>query len=109
MNPGNAPMGERRGTKRTEHTPTPWIATETGMDECEETFEISSMKTDGMTGGYRWFNRADAAFLVRAVNSHEELLNCLKGAMMIVKALSSDYDTVFVQEVEKAIAKAERK
>ena len=38
--------------------------------------------------------------------SGAELLDFLKGAMMIVKALSSDNDTVFVKEAEQAIARA---
>lgn len=63
------------------HTPTPLVAIETGESEGHETFELSWMKSDGFTGGYRWFTREDAAFIVQAVNAHKALLSSCKIAL----------------------------
>ena len=78
----------------------------------EETFEIeSAMKEDGYRGGYRWFNRADAEFIVCAVNSHETLISALHEALAHCQLLGSG-ETPLVSNSEmceiigKAIAQA---
>lgn len=51
-------------------------------------------------------NKEDAAFIVRAVNSHNELVECLKGWMNG----QANYDPLgWIKKSEKAISKAEGK
>jgi len=83
-----------------EHTPTPWhsdLSTVHGPEidaEYQEKQIVCSV-----------INRADAAFIVKAVNCHEELLNALKAALYDVK--NSMY-TTSLKTIEKAIANAEQ-
>ncbi len=65
-----------RAMSRSQHTPTPWhddLSTVHGPEidaEYQEKQIVCSV-----------INRADAAFIVRAVNAHEELLETLKEAL----------------------------
>lgn len=102
-------------TRKATHTPTPWkfVESSTNGQPDGATFWLVDSQDESVANLSRLGGKAiekqriNAAFIVRAVNSHEELLACLKGAMMIVKTLSSDNDTVFVKEAEQVIAKAE--
>ena len=71
-----------------EHTPTPWP---------ENINLMALMERDNWT--------ENRAFIVKAVNCHEELLNALKAALYDVK--NSMY-TTSLKTIEKAIAKAEQ-
>jgi len=116
------PKGEG-GNNVTEHTPTPWIVThQTGSDF---SFDIVSPQEPrgiivGSTGSCMDVNSrsgADAAFIVRAVNSHEALLEAAK---RIIDSINEEqrnnglvgYTEGFViafDDLQKAIAQAEGK
>ncbi len=114
-------MKNKTKTNEVSHTPTPWHFEESSLNGVPkgESFWLANDTEEGNTTAHLLLNKAghkddaqvrvDAAFIVRAVNAHEEMLEALKGAMMIVKALSSDNDTHFVKLAEQAIAKAEGK
>lgn len=72
------------GHPRTEHTPTPWFnelstvyASHSYQSESDEPPIVCST-----------INRADAAFIVRAVNAHEELLTALRSAHRALEYLA---------------------
>ena len=82
---------------RPTHTPTPW-----GLDETRK---------DGTTSIISRFTTVivdvfpnDATFIVRAVNSHEELIGMLKAALNNLDDQSGGYLT---RDIEQAVAKAE--
>jgi hypothetical protein len=82
------------------HTPTPWT-----FDSCK-TVRLLSLDHKIEIGSL-WLKteqaETDAAFIVRAVNSHEELLETLKAARRELND-SHRYDYI-----DEAIAKAEGK
>ena len=91
---------------RPTNTPTPWFNWGTDHQGRRPTIcskapgsgysvgsEIASVNTD-----------ADAAFIVRAVNSHEELIGMLKAALNNLDDQSGGYLT---RDIEQAVAKAE--
>lgn len=84
-----------------EHTPTPWRIAGKGTIRAG----------DGWIGTLNWRNRdANAEFLVRAVNSHEDLVEALKGCRGLVRALTGADDDIAnaaIREADAAIAKAE--
>ncbi len=80
-----------------EHTPTPDYG------------EVSLIKALQKTG-----NGTERAFIVRAVNSHDELVETLKGITKTFKKLSEKYepdntDAEWLAHATEAIAKAEGK
>lgn len=94
---------------KTQHTPTPWSFVDTNM-QTKDGVEV-----------HRWFNAgglplpltdANAAFIVRAVNSHEDMLDVIKRAKRVV-AESCGYNdgvrfhTDLLRDIESAIAQAE--
>lgn len=96
-------------TQQAQHTPTPWSA------------DLSTVHGPGICAEYQEreivcsvINRADAAFIVRAVNAHEELILKLKWAVMKLQELgcTNDYTLGMVRSIDacsQAIAKAEGK
>ncbi len=103
------------------HTVTPWIAelsTIYSLPLQKEKEENDAEWTDGSIV-CSVINKADAAFIVRAVNAHEELLSLLKnineflseGMSLSPNALIDDCEEAetFAQAVKQAIAKAEGK
>jgi hypothetical protein len=96
-------------TQTVQHTPTPWR--EAGIkpkDEGPLTALVGDINEESVhIGTIR--SKEDAAFIVRAVNSHEELLGALKGARMLLVGLPVDckpmqhaYDLI-----DEAISRAE--
>lgn len=75
------------------HTPGPWVVTDSPSvnDETRIGVDAKSRSICGMTGGFYTRpgqalrdetlaeNRANAAFIVRACNSHADLLECVRG------------------------------
>ena len=97
------PQTEGRG-----HTPTPWTVRH-GEKNGETFVEIVGMKTEivdyfvSRSWGTRPEDEANAAFIVRAVNCHSELLEACKQARSFVKD-HQDGDTAYLDSI---IAKAE--
>lgn len=92
------------------HTPTPWKASLRFQNNLPNDYVI----TDGKWGGIAIAssdNEANAAFIVRAVNSHEELLTALKIAVFELSVKSGDKNRIknAVDRAKQAIIKAEGK
>lgn len=92
------------------HTPTPWIAEGRAIDS--ETFEIATLTRNAMdmdeniiTAGEL---EANAAFIVRACNTHGELLEVVKeAARYFDRYLSTNRVHPLRNKLVEAIAKAE--
>lgn len=88
------------------HTPTPWsYLPHYGSNV------IYKMQLDIKKGPHKGIARTikdtDAAFIVRAVNCHEELLRLLK--VCLEEMLADGWSHESLEDVEQAIAKAEGK
>lgn len=103
-------------TKTKTHTPTPWVVYDDGHDVGasdiirgyvkEEAFDICEMMTNDLTLDIQ---RANAAFIVRAVNAHDGLVEALRKAADRVKHRSLTFSgerREFVLEVEAALKAA---
>ena len=72
----------------TSATPRPWFAkgryigTENHMSFIGECRDVNGNWTDGAPAA------ANAAFIVRAVNSHDDLVEALKGSLVVMEMLS---------------------
>lgn len=85
------------------HTPTPWEA---------RNGSIYPVKSDGTAIAQFVIKQEDADFIVRACNSHEELLEALKQAMPFMVDLGNDGDQqaqIVGSFMDTVIAKAEGK
>ena len=87
---------------QTGHTPTPW----------------QSWKNDSGIYGFgnpkspsgRAFNEVDANFIIRAVNSHDELLEACKGLLLILDGSDiAHFNDGNILQAKEAIKKAEGK
>lgn len=85
---------------KVQHTPTPWSA-ELVKDQ---TYRIQDLKKCNVLG--TGLNQANAAFIVRAVNAHEELLGASKLVLEII-ANGCEVTPHIASVLDKAIAKAE--
>lgn len=104
---------------KTKHTPTPWAVKGYKIQDGGWLYDIHSIAFDepmdarnkiatmtSLQGG------ENAGFIVRAVNSHEELLRAAKQMFGYLQSLDPGMpfeDWAATQGVEKAIAKAEGK
>ncbi len=82
----------------TKHTQGPWKVIPAGYSTKPKTLYVVSEGSDSrhiaeidfgfqkMSGGYDEINKANAEFIVRACNSHYELLEALKGMLAICPA-----------------------
>lgn len=103
---------------KVEHTPTPWLVDtldKTGymriVQDDKRFFEVKDLNPlVGLIG-----NSNDAAFIVRAVNAHEELLQAAKNACNVLAGLITGdlkeirADSPALQQLRSVIAKAEGK
>lgn len=97
--------GDEGNKTKQEHTPTPWNVTKDSHPDMEGSIWIDSKTIEKPA---LCFNEADAAFIVRAVNSHEELLEACKEIVRYMKNETDNPEAVY-DRVEQAIANAERK
>lgn len=89
-------------TNKVSHTPTPWQTDQDGFIESMAGTYIAEVSSDSDKAEAQ----ADAEFIVRAVNSHEELLDALE--RIVVECNLDDAMLDVVRQIaEKAIAKAE--
>ncbi len=94
------------------HTPTPWYLPN-GEDKnkfstyriAEEPGKSAAHLTNIALAG----SLEDAAFIVRAVNSHEASLSTLRNVLVYLKGTSQNGNLGLIAEVEGAIAQAEGK
>ena len=95
-----------------EHTPTPWNVAKARVLQGREHWTIET-KNGRNTPVSAILKEEDAAFIVRAVNSHEELLEALIAALPYVETALEDqgYKPGVVdrmtRQIRAAIAKAE--
>lgn len=108
-------MGKELEIKtRTTHTPTPWSVGSFGtiISGRECTTDGGDLPTGKLIAKVEdWRNnQANAAFIVRAVNSHEEFLQIAKDALSLVLLASypnEQKDSQIIKRIKEAIAKAE--
>lgn len=89
----------------TNHTPTPWNV---GMNAYKGQIHVRAGKEILFTNTWKYeeLTRANAAFIVRAVNSHEELLSWAKRYQ---ESLEADGHSEGASQLAEVIAKAEAK
>lgn len=109
--------GETKQTNtNTQHTPTPWQRTAYGIwkESNQGNFKVADCIPDDGYGAYKCPSElqavANADFIVRAVNSHDALLEALKVAKNLLdeQAIDDRYHAEHTM-IEQAIAKAEGK
>lgn len=98
--------------KKQNHTPTPWRTYKPDGEKWHIGAEDPSHLIIGtINGHYRTsgINQANAEFIVRAVNSHEILLEAVKFALgrFEVTSRRRPMDSLYVDTLKEAIAKAE--
>jgi len=97
------------------HTPTPWIAVNRGNGWYQVGQEPNDEATLLMSLGAEAYGDENAAFIVRAVNSHEDYKEVAMYARALLKALAprfyrtgcSDTEQVAIKCLRESIAKAE--
>lgn len=89
-----------------QHTPTPWRVGAKASQCVYGADESPIFMVDSMEEHTRAQEKIDAAFIVRAVNSHEELLNALKDVCYAVNNWPESKAEV-LKIAQSAIAKAE--
>ncbi len=90
------------------HTPTPWILIDDPKESNVCHVDGPTDKEYGMISCYGENRKANAAFIVRAVNAHEELLRVCK--MIYESEHEQDkFAEPWMIELGEAIAKAEGK
>jgi len=95
-----------------EHTKTPWRIGNQINSLSEQHHEIRKDKRVLFTGNNNFYEQAciDASFIVRAVNSHEELVSQLKHALSLLEEYEKFEDeSAQFYSIRQAIAKAESK
>lgn len=90
------------------HTPTPWEISEPILGNKYAVWTRNHSDFEGPRVVIpRKLSKEDAAFIVRAVNAHEDILNMLKSYVKATDGMSG-FDYMAVQ-AKQAIAKAEGK
>lgn len=97
-------VSEKESTPQ--HTPTPWD------QRPQNNGQAQIYGVDGKTIAITYYNDMDAAFIVRAVNSHETMLRALKDVSKayqdMFEAMPVAFQT-FANIVDEAISQAEAK
>lgn len=99
-----------RRAKMSKHTPTPWKMVDKGLVKGKLEFDLYYNAPNGSCclGAIRVPEEANAAFIVRACNSHDELLEAFKkiadSCEILFKQNGFDFHLSFLKD---AIAKAE--
>jgi len=107
-------------TTTTQHTPTPWELSEGGLNVNAENGSVLRIAvTSGADVGPGWsgtdyatfeHSKANAAFIIRACNSHEPLVAALVEAVEIIQAIDQADNTcekrIDVSEFRAALAAA---
>jgi hypothetical protein len=88
-----------------QHTPTPWKIAKYGHVITEGMTGLDSVCTSGLGMSHSEEAKANTVFIVKAVNSHEELLEACKQARKFVSE-HKDGDTRYLDSI---IARAEGK
>jgi hypothetical protein len=86
---------------KTQHTPTPW---EVDREAGDDSHVMIDSQSDVYIGEI--FIEANAAFIVRAVNAHEELLHVIKGMVHHLEGGAPGLREHFIQVGKEAVAKA---
>lgn len=98
------------------HTPTPWRIRK-GSWECESGYQIASKADEDGFGNVIGYSRMEtnAAFIVRAVNSHEELIEAAQNALNVLAGLAVGHlnsikpDSRAILMLREVLAKTEGK
>lgn len=96
------------------HTPTPWT-TEDSRTIKTESGEFFLSYLNDKHGNSKWLQSyaeldANAQFIIKACNAHEELVGVLKGVLSHNRVLKQQYQfpDSLIRQIETAIAKAEK-
>lgn len=100
--------------KKPQHTPTPWRLDKENPDLVRD--EKDGFLVTKVTGANDLESHANAEFIVRAVNSHEEMLIALRSVRNEFRAyvlndpknLETANGSRILAQIDRAIAKAER-
>jgi len=100
------------------HTPTPWVQDGHKVKGGEYQTESIDVSLSGKSSGvktvtahrlfFRTLHEEDAAFIVRAVNSHDRMLADLEDAYAFISAHSA-YSSPLCVNLRAAISRAEEK
>lgn len=103
-------MNDSQNTKQTAHTPTPWKFT---TEDAEYGTSIITCSDDGYIGevGAPFVeiaeeSKANAAFIVRACNSFDDLVAALQGVVSELEAYDAPSDPMHPQNVRLRNARA---
>jgi hypothetical protein len=102
-------------TQNATHTPTPWIQKGRQVQAGEyladtiNPFNGRESKTKMHRLNIRCLHEEDAAFIVRAVNSHDQMIHALKRAYDWLRDPASDVKMQVASDICQAIAQAEGK
>lgn len=90
------------------HTPTPWRTILAPTQIVTDDKVIATLNADLLAEGEKF---ANAEFIVRAVNTHDETIRALKGVLHHNNAVKDAYKLPesLIRQIETAIAKAEGK
>lgn len=107
--PGAFDLEQEPEPMSTKHTPTPWAVTPIGQgtnDFCIHAAGIPwQLAYLAANSQIDWPVEANAAFIVRAVNSHDDLVAALKEARSMLKVVSIDEAEDYRQSWERGLAK----
>lgn len=93
--------------KKTTHTPTPWQVVYSNVCSCPAASFHDLQDCSPICSP---IEKADAAFIVRAVNAHEELLKVARDYYFFLRSVPRTTDTAITRmHVENVIAKGEGK
>lgn len=95
--------GQGNEAKRNDHTPTPWKVEGPFLER--SIFGEKDLVTRLV--GFDKIQSANAAFIVRAVNSHDALIKALKDALEVIGSWGPDGSPEWAQSAEAVIAQAE--
>ncbi len=100
----SSPMHIEKGIPTPQHTPTPWKANGLSIEDSNGDLIACLNTGDGIVRAHE-----DAAFIVRAVNAHDELLQALKDCVGELQFHAESLPDGEIERALKAIAKAEGK
>lgn len=93
------------------HTPTPWKLESYLVGQIVNEDESKMIARAGRVNSYesdpdQIERKANAAFIVRAVNSHQQLVEAIKGLMEYASLIEERFDSVATNEARAALAAA---
>lgn len=92
----------------TKHTPTPWFLSGPHNDGSAGIYTTANPSVDSSVAAFSDVGEANAAFIVRACNAHDELVAALENTLQFAKACQHmSEDKLMRQAIQHDIDKAE--